>query len=310
MTVATRALLRVATRSSALAQWQSRHVAAALEALDGAVRTELLPLVTRGDRVLDRPLADVGGKRLFIKELESALLEGAADIAVHSLKDMPVELPPGLAIAAMMPRASPADALVSNRFAALDELPEGARIGTSSLRRACQLLHRRPDLRVLPLHGNVDTRLARLDADDYDAIVLARAGLERLGYADRVRETLPFDVMLPAIGQGVIAIECVEGAEVHARVRALNDGDSERCALAERMLSLRLGGDCRLPIAAHATCTEGEVRLRALVGAADGSRVLRAEASAPAHSPQDAGVAAAADLLAQGAGELLFGSGN
>ena len=301
-------LIRIATRKSALAQWQSRHVAAALVERDAALRTELLPLVTQGDRVTDRPLTEVGGKSLFVKELETALLDGAADIAVHSLKDVPAELPPGLTIAAVVARAEPADAFVSNRFASLSELPDGAVVGTSSLRRSCQLLHHRRGLCVKPLRGNVDTRLAKLDAGDYDAIVLACAGLERLGHADRIRERLPFDVMLPAIGQGALAIECRLDGEVHARVRALNDEPGERCAKAERALSLRLGGNCRLPLAAYARCDEREVSLRAVVGSADGERILRAEARSSLEQPEQAGVAAAEALLEQGAGELLAGA--
>ncbi len=299
--------LRIATRKSRLARWQSQHVAAALTARDGALRTELLPLTTQGDRFVTRPLADVGGKSLFVKELEAALLDGAADIAVHSLKDLPAELPRGLVIAAVMARATPADALVSNRFGAFAELPAGAVVGTSSLRRACQLAHHRRDLCIKPLRGNVDTRLAKLDAGDYDAIVLACAGLERLGHARRIREALPPEIMLPAIGQGAIAVECRRDAEVYERVRTLNDDTSERCVNAERALSLRLGGDCRLPLAAHAVCSGREVRLRALVGAADGGKVLRAEAKSPLQQPRQAGIAAAEDLLAQGAGELLSG---
>ncbi len=301
--------LRIATRRSRLAQWQSQHVAAALTARDGALRTELLALVTQGDRLGDRPLADVGGKRLFVKELEVALLDVAADIAVHSMKDMPAELPPGLVIAAVLTRATPADALVSNRFDSLAALPDDAVVGTSSLRRACQLAHHRPTLRIAPLRGNVDTRLAKLDAGDYDAIVLACAGLERLGHAQRIRESLPFEIVLPAIGQGAIAVECRRDSEVYERVRALNDDDSERCVAAERALSLRLGGDCRLPLAAHAVCDEREVRLRALVGAADGTRLLRAAAKSPLQQPQAAGVAAAEALLVQGGGELLSAAG-
>ncbi len=301
--------IRIATRKSRLAQWQSQHVAAALTARDDALRTELLPLVTQGDRIGDRPLADVGGKSLFVKELETALLDGSADIAVHSMKDVPVELPPGLVIAAVMARAAPADALVSNHWAGLADLPDGAVVGTSSLRRRCQLAHRHPDFQVKPLHGNVDTRLAKLDAGDYDAVVLACAGLERLGHAQRIREVLPFEVMLPAIGQGVIAIECRRDSGIYERVRALNDANSERCVNAERALSRRLGGDCRLPIAAHAVCDGREVYLRALVGAVGGTRILRAEAESPLRRPQAAGIAAAEALIAQGATALLLEAG-
>ena len=307
MTNPAESVLRIATRKSPLARWQARHVAEALAARDGELRVELLPLTTRGDRVGDRPLVEVGGKSLFVRELEQALIDGVADLAVHSMKDLPAELPPGLAIAAVMKRASPADALVSNRFAVLAEVPDGAVVGTSSLRRRCQLAYHRPALRVEPLRGNVDTRLARLDAGDYDAIVLACAGLERLGHARRIREPLPSETMLPAIGQGAIAVECRDGSGVYERARALNDDDSERCVAAERALSLRLGGDCRLPLAAHATCDGHEIRLRALVGAIDGSSLLRAEAVAPLRRPKIAGLAAAEELLARGAGELLSG---
>ena len=301
--------LRIATRKSRLALWQAQHVADALTTRDGGLRTRLLPMVTLGDRVKDHSLVDIGGKHLFIKELETALLNGTADVAVHSMKDLPAELPPGLVIAAVMARATPDDALVSNRFGSLAELPNGAAVGTSSLRRSCQLTHHRPTLRVVPLRGNLDTRLAKLDAGDYDAVILACAGLERLGHAQRIREVLPAEVMLPAIGQGAIAIECRNDSEICRQVSVLNDNDSERCVRAERALNLHLGGDCQSPLAAHAICDGGEVRLRALVGAIDGSRLLYAEATAPLQQPHVAGIAAAEDLLAQGAGELLHGPG-
>ena len=301
--------LRIATRKSVLAQWQARFVETALTEYDRSLQTELLLMVTQGDRIIDRPLVDVGGKRLFVKELETALLNDTADIAVHSTKDLPAELPPGLVIAAVMARANPADAWVSKRFARLADAPHDTVIGTSSLRRACQLLHHCPTFKIQPLRGNVDTRLAKLDAGHYDAIVLACAGLERLGYASRIREPLPFEVMLPAIGQGAIAIECRQDSEVYERIRALNDDDSEHCISAERALSLHLGGDCRLPIAAHAVCDEREIHLRALVGTVDGTRMLHAAAKSPVQQPQTAAVTAAKDLLAQGGGELLAGIG-
>ena len=301
--------IRIATRKSALAQWQSQYVAAALAAQNSQLQSELLPLMTQGDRMQDVQLSDVGGKRLFIKELELALMRGDADIAVHSLKDMPAELPSGLAIAAVMARETAADALVSNRFGCLADLPEGAVVGTSSLRRRCQLLHYRGDLCVKPLRGNLDTRLAKLDAGDYDAIILACAGLARLGHAHRITESLPFDIMLPAIGQGAIAVECQQDSEIYAQLCVLNDAPSARCTQAERALSLHLGGDCRLPLAAYAVCHENAVSLRALVGAVDGTRLLRAEAKSALQQPQQAGSIAAQDLLAQGAKELLFEAG-
>ena len=297
--------IRIATRRSLLAQWQARFVAAALTVRDGRLRSQLVPLVTSGDRVNDRPVAEVGGKNLFVKELEAAILEDAADIAVHSMKDLPVEQPSGLVIAAVLKRANPADAWVSDRFDRLDELPDDGVVGTSSLRRACQLAHHRPLLRIRPLRGNVDTRLAKLDAGDYDGIILACAGLERLGHAQRIREALPFDLMLPAIAQGAIAIECHRDSTIYERVHALNDEDSERRTLAERAVSLRLGGDCRWPLAAHAVCDGDELRLQAMVGSVDGSKILRATATAESRIPQTVGIHAAEALLAQGAGELL-----
>ena len=298
--------IRIATRKSRLAQWQARYVAAALQKRNEGIHTRLVPLMTQGDRMSDRSLSQVGGKRLFIKELEAALLDDTADIAVHSLKDMPAELPPGLIIAAVMARGPAGDALVSDRFDRLADLPDGAVVGTSSLRRVCQLLHHHPALRVKPLRGNVDTRLAKLDAGDYDAVVLACAGLERLGHEKRIGETISFDVMLPAIGQGAIAVECRENSPVRACVHALNDEESACCTAAERAFGLQLGGDCRLPIAAHAVRDGQEIHLRAAVGdPAGGERLLRAEARSPVRTPRRSGIAAANALLARGAAELL-----
>ena len=301
--------IRIATRKSRLAQWQAKYVATALCRHNEGIRTRLLPLVTQGDRVSDEPLLGAGGKRLFVKELEAALLNDAADVAVHSLKDVPAELPPGLTVAAVMARGSAGDALVSNRFNRLADLPDGAVVGTSSLRRACQLLHHRPVLCVKPLRGNVDTRLAKLDAGGYDAIVLACAGLERLGHQERISEVISLDVMLPAIGQGAIVVECHEDSPVRAYLRALNDEESACCVAAERALNLQLGGDCRLPVAAHAIRNGQEIYLRAVIGDPVGERLLRAEARSSARNPQRSGITAANALLAQGAAELLAAAG-
>lgn len=295
---------RIATRRSQLAMWQAEHVAARMIAAGAAV--ELLPMVTQGDRILDVPLAKIGGKGLFVKELEAAMLEGRADLAVHSIKDVPMALPAGLSIAAILTREDPRDAFVSNRHGTLAALPPGARVGTSSLRRQCQIRAMRPDLELLDLRGNVNTRLARLDAHHYDAIVLAAAGLRRLGMAARIAEALEPGMLLPAVGQGAIGIEIRDDdRELHALLGALHDADTARCVLAERALNRALQGGCQVPIAAHATLEGATIRLRALVGTVDGTRILHAGGSGPRDAPEQLGESVAAQLLADGAAAIL-----
>jgi hydroxymethylbilane synthase len=298
--------LRIATRKSPLAMWQAEHVAAALTAAHPGLRVEIVGMSTQGDRILDAPLAKVGGKGLFVKELELGMLNGEADIAVHSLKDVPVELPAGLHLAAILEREDPRDAFVSNRFASLDDLPQGACVGTSSLRRQCQLAERRPDLRIEPLRGNVNSRLAKLDAGDYDAIILAAAGLIRLGFASRIRSRITAEQSLPAIGQGAIGIECrIDDPRVNALIAPLHHEETALRVRAERAMNSRLHGGCQVPIAGFATLTDGRLQLRGLVGDPDGSRVLRADAEGPQDDPETLGTAVADALLAQGAGAIL-----
>jgi len=299
--------LRIATRRSPLALWQAEHVAARLRAAHPGLAVELVPMTTQGDRVLDSPLARIGGKGLFVKELERAMLEGRADLAVHSMKDVPVELPEGLVIAAVLEREDPRDALVTARPGLdLDTLPPGARVGTSSLRRQCQIRARRPDLEVLDLRGNVGTRLARLDEGRYDAIVLAAAGLRRLGEAARIGRLLGTDELLPAIGQGVIGVECrADDARTRALVGALEHGPTRVVVEAERAVNARLAGGCQVPLAAHAVLERGVVVVRGLVGRPDGSEIVEGTASG---RPEDAaflGRVLAEDLLARGADRIL-----
>ena len=295
---------RIATRRSQLALWQAEHVAARMEA--AGARVELLPMVTQGDRILDVPLAKIGGKGLFVKELEAAMLEGRADLAVHSIKDVPMELPPGLSITAILTREDPRDAFVSNSVGTLAALPQGARVGTSSLRRQCQLKALRPDLELLDLRGNVNTRLARLDAGDYDAIILAAAGLRRLEMSERIAEAIGPGMLLPAVGQGAIGIEARDGDEELREILAgLHHADTASCVLAERALNRALQGGCQVPIAAHAVLDGDTLQLRALVGTVDGTRVLRAEGSGQRSAPERLGESVASELLAAGAGEIL-----
>jgi len=299
-------LLRIATRKSALALWQAEHVAARLRAVHPGLAVELVPMTTRGDEIADRPLATIGGKGLFLKELEIAMLEGRAELAVHSLKDVPAELEHGFVLPAMLPRADAADAFVSNDHATLAALPEGARVGTSSLRRQAQLRAARPDLRLLDLRGNVNTRLAKLDAGDYDAIVLACAGLERLGLATRIRQRLGAPSWLPAPGQAAIAIEArADQPAVLELLAALDDADTRVTVGAERAMNHALGGSCTVPVAAWCMLTERGLHLRGLVGDAASGRLLRAEAGGAVDQPEALGRAVADALLAQGAGEML-----
>lgn len=298
--------LRIATRKSPLALWQAEHVAEALRCAHADLRVELVPMSTRGDKLLDAPLAKVGGKGLFIKELEKALLDERADIAVHSLKDVPAELPPGFSLPVFMSRADPRDGLVSGRYESLERLPAGARVGTSSLRRQCQLLAARPDLQVLTVRGGVHTRLGKLDAGEYDALILAVAGLERLGMSDRVRQVLAPEVLLPAVGQGVLGIECrAHDAPVEDLIAVLNDVDSAARVAAERAMNSRLGGGCQVPIAGYAELDGEGLRLRALVASVDGRRMLRAEGRAPREEGARLGRQVAEELLGRGADGIL-----
>ncbi|MCU0936988.1 MAG: hydroxymethylbilane synthase [Gammaproteobacteria bacterium] len=298
--------LRIATRKSPLALWQAEHAAELLRRAHPGLAVELVPMTTRGDRILDVPLAKVGGKGLFVKELEQGLLDGTADIAVHSMKDVPVELPEGLHLPVVLAREDPRDAFVSVRYARLDDLPRGAVVGTSSLRRQVQLLERRPDLRIEGLRGNVGTRLEKLDRGDYDAIVLASAGLKRLGAGDRIREPLSPDTLLPAIGQGAIGVECRRGdRRVETLIAVLHDPETDVRVRAERALNARLAGGCQVPIAGHAELDGDRVRLRGLVGRPDGARVVRGAVGGPRVTAEALGEGLAEDLLARGAAEIL-----
>jgi hydroxymethylbilane synthase len=297
--------LVIATRRSRLALWQAEHVKRRLEALHGSLRVELLPLTTRGDELVDRRLDQAGGKGLFVKELEAAMADGRADLAVHSMKDMPADLPPGFAMAAITAREDPRDALVSTNFSSLRAMPKGCTLGTSSLRRSAQVSERFPELKISLLRGNVDTRIAKLDRGEYDAIVLAAAGLERLGLAARATAHLEIDEMLPAPGQGALGIECVASrGEVAALLVPLADAATTACVRAERAVSRALGGSCSLPLAAYAQCSE-KMRLRALVASSDGRRVVRCDLEGSAADPEALGERAAAVLRAQGAEKIL-----
>lgn len=298
--------IRIATRQSALALWQAEHVAALLRAAHPGIDVELVPMTTRGDRILDRPLAEIGGKGLFLKELEVAMLERRADIAVHSYKDVPMDIEPEFTIGAVLERADPADAFVSVNHARLDQLPEHAHVGTSSLRRQAQLRAVRPDLQPIDLRGNVNTRLAKLDAGDYDAIVLACAGLDRLGLSARIRCRLQAPGWLPAAAQGAIAIELRAGDTRIAELLApLNDPDTARCVAAERALTRQLEGTCQVPIAAFCVDTERGLHLSALVGDAATGQLIRADAEGARIAPESLGRVVAERLLTLGAGELL-----
>ncbi len=304
----TKKILTIATRGSELALWQAHHTRDSLLArAQGKLEVELLVLKTKGDKILDVPLAKVGGKGLFVKEIEEALLDGRADIAVHSMKDVPADLEEGLHMAAVSKRADARDAFCSNKVGSLDELPAGAVVGTSSLRRACQVRVLRPDLQIASLRGNVPTRLAKLDAGEFDAIILAAAGLQRLGFADRITETFAVERCLPAVGQGALGLETrMDDAETTELVfQAMNDSaDASRIA-AERSFLLYLEGGCQAPMAAHAFYEGTELVLRGLVGKPDGSVILRAERRGAQSSAKELGSAVAVDLLEQGAGPIL-----
>ena len=298
--------IRIATRKSALALWQAEFVKAALEQAHPGIQVSLVPMVSRGDKLLDAPLAKIGGKGLFVKELETALLENAADIAVHSMKDVPMDFPEGLGLFCICEREDPRDAFVSNSFASLEQLPPGSVVGTSSLRRQAQLLARRPDLKIQFLRGNVNTRLAKLDAGEYDAIILAAAGLIRLGFAARIRSSLSTEDSLPAGGQGAVGIECRSAdADIHALLAPLHHRATALRVTAERALNKHLNGGCQVPIACYAVLEGVQLWLRGLVGQPDGGRLLRAEQRAPATVAERLGVEVAEALLQQGAADIL-----
>ena len=298
--------IRIATRKSALALWQAEFVKSELEKAHPNLKVSLVPMVSRVDQLLDSPLAKIGGKGLFVKELELALLEDRADIAVHSMKDVPMHFPEGLGLFCICEREDPRDAFVSNNFSSLDELPQGSIVGTSSLRRQAQLLKLRPDLTINFLRGNVNTRLAKLDAGEYDAIILAAAGLLRLGFAERIRSYLSVEDSLPAGGQGAVGIECrVDDDELHQLLAVLHDPDTADRVTAERALNTHLNGGCQVPIACYAVLEQDQLWLRGMVGQPDGSQLLMAQARAPRTQASQLGVQVAEDLLSQGAGEIL-----
>ena len=298
--------IRIATRKSALALWQAEYVKARLEEAHPGLQVTLVPMVSRGDKLLDSPLSKIGGKGLFVKELETALLENEADIAVHSMKDVPMDFPEGLGLFCICEREDPRDAFVSNTYASLDELPQGSIVGTSSLRRQAQLLTRRPDLEIRFLRGNVNTRLAKLDAGEYDAIILAAAGLIRLGFEDRITSAISVDDSLPAGGQGAVGIECRSvDSEIHALLAPLHHQDTATRVTAERALNKHLNGGCQVPIACYAVLEGDQIWLRGLVGDPSGGLLLNAEAHAPRSDAEALGVHVAEDLLSQGAGDIL-----
>ena len=299
-------IIRIATRKSPLAMWQAEHVKACLEKAHPGLKVELLGMSTQGDKILDTPLAKIGGKGLFVKELEQAMYEGRADIAVHSMKDVPVELPEGLHLPVIMEREDPRDAFVSNKYDSFDELPKGARVGTSSLRRQCQLAQSRPDLQILPLRGNVNTRLRKLDDDEYDAVILAAAGLIRLGFGERITATIAPEVSLPAIGQGAVGIECrIDDPRVNELIAPLHHPDTAHCVRAERAMNHRLEGGCQVPIAGYAMLEHNELWLRGLVGEIDGSNIIRGEAEGTPEEAESMGVGLAENLLSWGADKIL-----
>ena len=298
--------LKIATRQSPLALWQANYVKDRLQQLYPDLTIELVPMVTKGDVILDSPLAKIGGKGLFVKELENALLTKEADIAVHSMKDVPMQFPEGLGLAVICKREDPRDAFVSNSYRTFAELPQGAVVGTSSLRRQCQLKALRPDLDIRSLRGNVGTRLSKLDNGDYDAIILASAGLIRLGLADRIASFIDVEQSLPAAGQGAVGIECrTDDMQVQALLAPLADAETTYCVRAERAMNNHLQGGCQVPIGGYAVLQQGQLYLRALVGDIDGSRIIRAEGKSAVENAEVLGVKIAEQLLAQGADKIL-----
>ncbi|EPZ7320950.1 hydroxymethylbilane synthase [Vibrio mimicus] len=298
--------IRIATRQSPLALWQANYVKDALMAAHPGLKVELVTMVTRGDVILDTPLAKVGGKGLFVKELEVAMLEGRADLAVHSMKDVPVDFPQGLGLVTICEREDPRDAFVSNTYAKIEDLPSGAVVGTCSLRRQCQLKAARPDLVIKELRGNVGTRLSKLDAGEYDAIILAAAGLKRLGLESRIRNFIEPEQSLPAVGQGAVGIECrLDDQRVHELLAPLNHTDTADRVRCERAMNLTLQGGCQVPIGSYALLDGDEIWLRALVGEPDGSQIVRGEIRGPRSEAEQLGITLAEQLLRQGAKEIL-----
>lgn len=298
--------IRIATRQSPLALWQAEFVRSELLKHHPDLQVELVPMVTKGDIILDTPLAKVGGKGLFVKELEQAMLDGRADLAVHSMKDVPVEFPKGLGLVTICERGDPRDAFVSNQYDSIDALPKGACVGTSSLRRQCQLRAYRPDLIVKDLRGNVGTRLNKLDQGDYDAIILASAGLKRLGLSARIRCEIPPEMMLPAVGQGAVGIECrLNDARLIALLAPLADPETSTRVLCERAMNNHLQGGCQVPIGSYAEIQGDQVHLRALVGEPDGSQILRAEIKGPVSQAEPLGRQVAEEILAMGGRAIL-----
>lgn len=298
--------LKIATRQSPLALWQAEHIRARLEAMHADLTVELVTFVTQGDKILDTPLAKIGGKGLFVKELEAALMDGRADLAVHSMKDVPMALPEGLSLAVICEREDPFDAFVSNHYASFADLPQGAKVGTSSLRRKCQILKARPDLEIIDLRGNVGTRLSKLDDGQYDAIILASAGLRRLGLAERIRHTIQPDVSLPAAGQGALGLECrSQDQAVLDLILPLMHAETNVCVRAERAFNAYLEGGCQVPIAGYATLQNGQLQIEGRVGSVDGRTILKAVQHGAPEQAEMLGEELAKALLAQGAGELL-----
>ena len=298
--------LKIATRQSPLALWQAEFIRSCLEERNADLKVELVTFVTQGDKILDTPLAKIGGKGLFVKELEAALLDGRADLAVHSMKDVPMALPEGLSLAVICEREDPFDAFVSNHYAHFNDLPQGAKVGTSSLRRKCQILKQRPDLEIIDLRGNVGTRLSKLDAGLYDAIILASAGLKRLGLSERIRHTLPASVSLPAVGQGALGLECRENdQQILDLIQPLLHIETSACVRAERAFNAYLEGGCQVPIAGYATLHADELHIEGRVGSVDGATLLVAELRGPVVQAEQLGEALAQQLLKLGAGELL-----
>ena len=299
-------ILKIATRQSPLALWQAEHIRARLEALHADLKVELVTFVTQGDKILDTPLAKIGGKGLFVKELEAALLDGRADLAVHSMKDVPMALPEGLSLAVICEREDPLDAFVSNTYNSFDELPQGAKVGTSSLRRKTQILKQRPDLNIIDLRGNVGTRLSKLDSGLYDAIILASAGLKRLGLAERIRHTLQPEISLPAVGQGALGLECRATDQVVLDlILPLLHAETDVCVRAERAFNAYLEGGCQVPIAGYATLNQGQLHIEGRVGSVDGVTLLKVQLSGAPEQAEQLGVNLAQKLLEQGAGDLL-----
>ena len=302
----TQQTVRIATRKSALALWQAEYVKAQLEHFHPGINVELVPMTTKGDIILDTPLAKVGGKGLFVKELEVAMLENRADIAVHSMKDVPVEFPEGLGLEIICPREDPRDAFVSNTIASFSDLPQGAVVGTSSLRRQCQIKALRPDLDIRDLRGNVNTRLKKLDNNEYDAIILAAAGLIRLEMPERIREFIAPEVMLPANGQGAVGIECrTEDETIKNLLAPLGCEETRIRVIAERSMNRALEGGCQVPIGSYAIIENQEIYLRGLVGAVDGSEILTSEVRGKVQDAEKLGTDLAATLLADGADKIL-----